>query len=214
MKKRIGMLGLFVVAVIAVLSGLSEIAAAHCDTLDGPVVQDARKALETKDVTPVLKWVREKDEKSVRAAYAKALAARGKKNAEAEEQRFFSSLVRIHRAGEGAPFSGLKPAGSVEPAVAEADKALAGGSPDTLVKLLNDAVAAGVRERFQRALAASKHKDESVAKGREFVEAYIEYTHYVERLHMDATGKGGHGEEHEGGKHAPAKHGHGHSEVK
>ncbi len=219
MKKRIGMAGLFVVAAIAILGGIRGLAAAHCDTLDGPVVQDARKALETGDVTPVLKWVREKDEKGVRAAWAKALAARGKKNAGSEEQRFFSSLVKIHRAGEGAPFSGLKPAGSVEPAVAEADKALAGGSSDALVKLLNDAVAGGARERYERALAASKHKDESVALGREFVEAYVEYTHYVERLHMDATGKAGHGDEHEGGKnagakHAAEKHGHAHSEVK
>ncbi len=32
-------------------------ALAHCDTLDGPVVKDARVALDAQDVTPVLKWV-------------------------------------------------------------------------------------------------------------------------------------------------------------
>src|SRR6185369_12362012 len=81
---------------------------AHCDTLDGPVIQDARKALEAGDVTPVLKWVKQKDEKSVRAVFAKALSAKGKKNSAAVEKQFFSTLVRIHRAGEGAPFTGLK----------------------------------------------------------------------------------------------------------
>jgi len=32
-------------------------ARAHCDTLDGPVVLAARKALETGKVNPVLAWV-------------------------------------------------------------------------------------------------------------------------------------------------------------
>lgn len=33
-------------------------ALAHCDTLEGPVIKDAKSALEKKDVTPVLKWVK------------------------------------------------------------------------------------------------------------------------------------------------------------
>ena len=98
-------------------------ALAHCDTLDGPVIQDARKAIEAKDITPVLKWVKPHDEKAVRAAFKKVLAGTAKGH-DAAENLFFSTLVKIHRAGEGAPFSGLKPAGAVEPAVAEADKAL------------------------------------------------------------------------------------------
>lgn len=192
----------------ALTFGICGYAAAHCDTMDGPVIQDAKRALETKEVTPVLKWVKEKDENVVRAAFAKALGARGKKNATAAENRFFATVVKIHRAGEGAPFTGLKQAGVVEPAVAEADKALAGGSSDSLVKLVTDAVETGIKERFRRAAAAYKHKDESVAAGREFVEAYVEYTHYVERLHLDATAKEGHGEHSK--EHVPEKHGNGH----
>ena len=172
---------------------LSAQAFAHCDTLDGPVIQDARKALSAKDVTPVLKWVSPHDEQAIKKSFAEALAAVGTKNAEARQQKFFEDLVRIHRAGEGAPFTGLKPAGTVEPAVAEADKALSSGSSDALVKLVTDAVASGIRERHERAVKTYKHKDESVAAGREFVKAYVEYTHYLERLHMDATAKGSHG---------------------
>ena len=125
---------------------LSTQAFAHCDTLDGPVIQDARKALSAKDVTPVLKWVSPHDEQAVKKSFAEALAVVGTKTAEARQQKFFEDLVRIHRAGEGAPFTGLKPAGTVEPAVAEADKALASGSSDALVKLVTDAVASGIRE--------------------------------------------------------------------
>lgn len=168
--------------------------AAHCDTLDGPVAQDAHKAIAARDVTPVLKWVQPHDEKGVRAAFQQLLAAKGAK-AEAAEQRFLATLVRIHRAGEGAPFTGLKPAGTVEPAVAAADQALASGSADALVKLISDDVAAGIKKRHELAAERYRHKDESVARGREFVAAYVDYTHYVERLHRDALLAGGH-EEH------------------
>ena len=171
-------------------------ASAHCDTLDGPVVQDARKAIETRDITPVLKWVRPKEEKSVRAAFRKVLADTTK-NPVIAEQKFFATLVKIHRAGEGAPFTGLKPAGAVEPAVAEADKAVMSGSADALVKLVTDDIAEGIRKRYERAAATYRHKDESVAHGREFVEAYVIFTHYVERLHQDATGKYAHHEQNE-----------------
>lgn len=183
-------------------------ASAHCDTLDGPVIQDARKAIEAKDITPILKWVKAKDEKTVRAAFQKVLSAKTKRT-EAAEHAFFTTLVKIHRAGEGAPFTGLKPAGTVEPAVAEADKALASGSSDAVVKLIIDDVATGIRKHYEKAAATYLHKDESVAQGREFVEAYVTFTHYVERLHQDATATGGAHDKHaEHGKHdGHAEHG-------
>ena len=168
------------------------LASAHCDTLDGPVIQDARKAIEARDITPILKWVKADDEKTVRDAFQQALSGKAE-TSEAAEHEFFATLVKVHRAGEGAPFTGLKPAGAVEPAVAEADKALASGSSDALVKLVTEDVAAGIRKRYEHAAATYRYKDESVAQGREFVEAYVAYTHYVERLHQDATGKDAHG---------------------
>jgi hypothetical protein len=170
-------------------------AAAHCDTLDGPVVQDARKALESKDVTPVLKWVRQKDENAVRAAFLKALHERTKGTGDAGDEAFFATVVKVHRAAEGAQFTGLKATGTVEPVIAEADRALESGSADAVIKMVTDEVAAGIKERHQRAAEAYRHKDESVAKGREFVAAYVEYTHYIEHLHQLAAGEGG-GEEH------------------
>lgn len=190
---------LVIASFIAVFLATPYDASAHCDTLDGPVIQDARKAIEAKDITPILKWVKAKDENAVRAAFKKVLASKAK-NPEAAEHSFFATLVKIHRAGEGAPFTGLKSAGAVEPAVAEADKALASGSSDALVKLISDDIAAGIKKRYEHVAVTYKHKDESVVQGREFVEAYVAYTHYVERLHQDATGKGAHGEHVEHGK--------------
>ena len=196
-----------VAACTALFLTVPDYTAAHCDTLDGPVAKDAQLALAKGNITPVLKWVKSKDEPEIRKSFAAAQAAAGKdgKKREAAEHHFLETLVKVHRAGEGAPFTGLKPAGTVEPAVAEADKALATGSPEALEKMVADAVSAGIHGRFARVAAAAGHKDESVDQGRKFVEAYVEYTHYVERLHQDAVGQahgsegGGHDQQHKTG---------------
>jgi hypothetical protein len=175
-------------------AALSRNAFAHCDTLDGPVVHTARIALEKGDVTPVLKWVQADDEKEIRAAFQKTLAvrAKGTEAKELADMYFFETLVRIHRAGEGAPYTGLKPGEAVDPAVELADKALESRSVDKLVDVLTKAMANGIRERFQRASETQKHADDSVAAGREFVEAYVIFTHYVEGLHATIKGSGNH----------------------
>ena len=180
---------------------------AHCDTLDGPVVQAARVALEKGNITPLLKWVQAADEKEIRGAFQKTLAVRtkGPEAKELADLYFFETLVRIHRAGEGAPYTGLKPGVAVDPAVALADKALEGGSVDKLVGVLSKAMDKGIRERFQQAHETQKHADDSVAAGREFVKAYVIFTHYVEGLR--AMIKGSMGEHSEGAKNDK---GHGH----
>jgi hypothetical protein len=163
---------------------------AHCDTMDGPVVAAARVALKKGDVTPVLKWVRSEDERQIRSAFDRAIAVRiaGPRARELADAWFFETLVRVHRAGEGAPYTGLEPAGMpIEPSIVLADKALATGDPAELVRAVSGSVADGIRDRFAKAAGAKKHAEESVAKGREFVAAYVEFTHYVERLSADAT---------------------------
>lgn len=180
---------------------------AHCDTLDGPVVQTARIALENGDITPLLKWVQANDEKEIRIAFQKALVVRtkGTEAKELADMYFFETLVRIHRAGEGAPYTGLKPGEAVDPAVALADKALQSGSVDKLVGVLSKAMSNGIRERFQHASETREHANDSVAAGREYVKAYVIFTHYVEGLHAMIKGGGGHHSE-----RAKGDKGHGH----
>jgi len=163
---------------------------AHCDTLDGPVVESARHALTTGDVTPLLKWISIDDEQLIRTAFQNTMEVRklGGQAQKLADMYFFETLVRIHRAGEGASYTGLKPGTEVDPAIALADKALESGSVDKLVGVLTDATAKGIRERFDRALEKRKHIDESVNAGREFVEAYVIFTHYVEELHASVKG--------------------------
>ena len=183
-------------ATLLALAIPSPVLLAHCDTMDGPVVAAARLALEKGDVTPVLQWVRPADEKEIRELFSKTVTVR-QKGADAREladRYFFETLVRVHRAGEGAPYTGLVPAGTpVEPVIALTDQALAAGDADRLANAMAGHVDEGIRRRFTRAAEARKRADESVAKGREFVAAYVELTHYVERLHRDATTAAAHG---------------------
>jgi hypothetical protein len=159
--------------------------------MDGPVVRDAKLALKNADVTPVLKWVRKADESSIRAAFENTMKVRALSPAarDVADAYFFETLVRIHRTGEGEPYTGLKPAGTeVEPGIELADKALEFGSADQLVKQVTAEVANGIRQRYASVQQASKHAQESVEAGREYVAAYVEYIHYVESLHQAVAG--------------------------
>ncbi|WP_198470749.1 DUF6448 family protein [Acetomicrobium sp. S15 = DSM 107314] len=169
-------------------------ALAHCDTLDGPVVTEARLALETGNIAPVLKWVNKESEEEIRIAFDKAtnVRSKGPEARELADIYFFETLVRLHRAGEGAPYTGLKPAGYVEPPVAAADKAIADGDVEALAGEIAEAAERGIKARFEKLIEAKKHKDESVEAGREYVEAYVAFVHYVEELHNMISGDGGH----------------------
>lgn len=180
---------------------------AHCDTLSGPVVTDAQKAIETQDLDPVLKWIRPDDEEEIRSLFDKTLQARqkGKDVQELVDMHFFETLVRVHRAGEGAPYTGLRPADTpVEPGVEAAEKALESESSDALVEALQAKLESNIHERLERTVDAKKHKDESVAAGRKYVEAYVDYIHYVERLHVVMSGTSAHGHEAEANEHVEA----------
>lgn len=165
---------------------------AHCDSLGGPLIPEAKAALEKGVETPVLKWVKKSDEAQVKAAFAKAVRVRsqGPDARSLADQYFLETLVRLHRAGEGAPFTGIKDE-PADPVAAMSDKALADGSAEELIAKFQAHLAAAVREKFHRALEASKRKDASVKDGREFVEAYVIYTHYLEALHAAVASAGG-----------------------
>src|SRR5512134_1787084 len=182
-------------------------ALAHCDTLDGPVVKDARLALDAKDATPVLKWVSPEKEGEIREAFQHALGVRilGPEARILADRYFFETLVRVHREGEGAPYTGLKPAGAaVDPGIAASDTALETGSVDVLVRLLTEEVDKGLRHRFAAAAEARKHAALSVERGREYVAAYVEFMHYAERLLASASSAAAHAEP--GGHAKPEEH--------
>lgn len=182
------------VALAAVLVPMST-ALAHCDTMDGPVVTAARKALENGKVNGVLMWVTAKDEREVRDAFQHTLSVRklGPEARDLADRYFFETVVRLHRQSEGEPYTGLKPAGTDQgKAIPAADRALASGNVTELEQLLTTSVRTGLHERFERALSARKAAPDDVQAGRAYVAAYVALMHYVETAH--AIGSESHGE--------------------
>ncbi|MBI5071075.1 MAG: hypothetical protein HZB56_22890 [Deltaproteobacteria bacterium] len=193
------------VAVLSLAAFLPASARAHCDTLDGPVVVSARKALESGKLNPVLAWVRPGDEPEIKAAFTRARSVRrlGPEARELADTSFFETLVRVHRAGEGAPYTGLKAAGQdLGPAVPAADRAIASRSPAEVEQLLVETVKKGLHRRLAQVNARAA-PGEDVAAGREWVEAYVPYVHWVEGVYGAAAGPVAHSGP------APAKHPHG-----
>lgn len=167
---------------------------AHCDAMDGPVIGEAQLALRDGDITPLLKWVPAADEATVEEAFNQAREVRGLGPVarQVADKHFFETLVMVHRASEGAPFTGIKPAGEIEPAVTAADAALENGDIDALVGRITAAVERGIRDRYEAARVAGANADQSVEQGRDFVENYVQYVHYVENLHDAAMAGGSH----------------------
>ena len=162
----------------------------HCDGMDGPVVKAAQKALETGNVNLVLIWVQRADEVEIRKAFDQTMTVRklGPEARALADRYFFETLVRVHRTGEGAPYTGLKPAGrDLGPAIPAADKAFEDRTAEPLVKLVNGAMEKGLREHFQLALEKADFNKDNVEAGRAYVKAYVEFIHYAERLYEAAT---------------------------
>ena len=178
-------------AVAIALLGLTPARAlAHCDGLDGPVVKAAQRALETRNPALVLIWVQEKDEPEIRKAFEQTLSVRelSPQAKELADRFFFETLVRVHRAGEGAPFTGLKPAGrDLGPAIPAADKAIEQGSVESVAKLLTTTMQERLREHFNEVVSTRTFQAGDVAAGRAHVKAYVEFIHYVERVYEAAT---------------------------
>ena len=168
----------------------ANLASAHCDGLDGPVVTAAREALATNDVNLVLIWVRASDEAEIRRAFDQTMKVRklGSEAQELADTYFFETLVRTHRAGEGAPFTGLKPAGrDLGPAIPAADRALKTGDDKPLTNLLVDRMRSGLSDRFNAVIATRKLASRDVEAGRKYVEKYVVFIHYVEGIYEAAT---------------------------
>ena len=148
----------------------------HCDSMDGPVVTAARNALDAGDARIVLPFVPEAGEPEVIQAFERTAAAReqGSEAREVADRYFFETVVRIHRAGEGAPYTGLQPAGlDVGPVIPVAEQAIATGSADELVALLTGAVKDEVEQRLAHAIELKGRSNGDVAANREYVEAML-----------------------------------------
>lgn len=176
----------------------------HCDSMDGPVVLAAKRALETRDPALALPYVKVEGEPEVLAAFERTIAAHDGNPAanELADLYFFETLVRVHRAGEGAPYTGLKPAGlGFGPVVPVAERAIESGSPDGLVALLTGKLRDEVVKRVGEATRLKAGASDSVEAARAYVEALLGLEVWSHKVYGCASAgpHQEHGEAHEHG---------------
>jgi hypothetical protein len=174
-------------------------AQAHCDSVDGPVAGAAVKALDTNNVNLILPFAPAAAEAEMTDAFRQATAVRaaGGEAKALADRYFMETAVRLHRAGEQAPYTGLKPAGTdFGPAIPAAERALEEKNLKEVVTILDEAVAHGVGAKFEHAAhlqAVSKEPagQADVAAARERISAELAFIGYVEGIYL-ATQSSGH----------------------
>ena len=168
----------------------------HCDSLDGPVVAAARRALDAGDVDLVLPFVPEQDEAELREAFQSVLRVRELSDdaREVADRLFFETAVRVHRAGEGAPYTGLKPAGlSFGPVIPLAESAVETGSAEPVVDFLSEELEGQLRRRLDEVNMLAAGKGRSVQDARHYVEAMLGFEVYCHRLYQGLQARADHG---------------------
>jgi hypothetical protein len=170
------------------------------------VVTAARQALETGDVNLVLPFVPEQGEPEVRAVFDTVSGVRGLGDAAGDvaDRLFFETVVRVHRAGEGAPYTGLKPAGlSVGPVIPLAEQAIEARSAQPVADFLAGELHDQLRHRMEEVIALAAAKDRSMADARAYVQAMLGFEvfchHLFQAMHAPAHGESGDVEQHDSG---------------
>lgn len=167
----------------------------HCDSLDGPVVTAARRALDAGDVGLVLPFVHADGEAEVRATFDQVLPVRdlGPEARATADQLFFETVVRVHRAGEGAPYTGLKPTGlSVGPVIPLAERAVEEDSSDRLADFLSNVLREELKHRLDLVHDLARRRERSLGEAREYVEAMLGFEVYSHHLYEAMRSAGHH----------------------
>lgn len=174
--KKSKIISSLLIALTLVVS-IPTMASAHCDTMDGPTITDAKKAIENNNINYVLKWVTPENEKEISKIFDLTMKVKDL-NSEAKElseNYFFENLVRIHRAGEGAPYTGIKPSGTViDPKEVAADKSIEAGNLSPLENLVEKDKMPELKERFEKVMSLKNFDANNVEAGREYVEAILD----------------------------------------
>lgn len=181
--KRFRKFSILSLLLFSILLFSSKVTFAHCDTMDGPLITDAQKAIGQKNVNFVLKWVPAANETEIKDAFNLMLKVR-KLSPEAKslsEMYFFETLVRIHRTAEGVPFTGVKPSGTpIDEKVLAADKSIEVGNLSPINDKLPQKDQQELKERFEKVMTLKNFDVNNVEAGREYIEAYVQFFKFAE----------------------------------
>lgn len=180
---------------LVLMLGSASISQAHCDRVNGPVATDARKALETGEISHALIWVTDQQAEELESKFDQSLKVytNGDDSQELAELYFMSETVRLHREAEDMPFTGLKPAQPSAQDIQIAEKALTSGELTPVTEMLASEIRKKTSELYNKAMEAQSRKDESIEAGREWVNAYVQYIVYVHSLYQNIQAGPAHG---------------------
>jgi len=185
-KKRLNKVSRFSLLSLLLFSVLffsSTVTFAHCDTMDGPVIADAKKAISENNVNYVLKWVRPQDEAEIKEVFNLSMKVRtlSYEANELSDKYFFETLVRVHRTGEGVPYTGVKPSGTpIDEKILAADKSIELGNLSPLKDLVPKDNMPELTKRFEKVMSLRNFNVNNVEAGREYIEAYVQFFHFAE----------------------------------
>jgi len=178
--KKIFLAPLFIISLL-ILS--TNVTFAHCDTMDGPLVKDAKIALEKNNMNYILKWVQPQFETEIKEAFILTMKVRNL-NSDARilaDKYFFETLVRVHRSGEGVPFTGVKPSGTpVDEKILAADKSIESGTLSPLVSIVPKEFLPELEARYKKVMSLKDFDLNDVKAGREYIEAYVQFFKFAE----------------------------------
>jgi hypothetical protein len=178
----------FVIASGLIL-GVSD-ARAHCDSVDGPVAKGIQKALETGNINLVLPYAPATAEAELKATFAEArnVRALGNDARKLADRSFMETAIRLHRAGEGAGFTGLKPVGiDYGPMIAAAERSLESGDLQPVKSALLEEIDHVLGERLAHIRELRKVSSEptnyaEVAAARDRISAELGFITFAEGL--------------------------------
>jgi len=188
--------------ILSLLILSTNVTRAHCDTMDGPVVKDAKMAIEKNNINYVLKWIQPQDEIELKNAFLLAMKVRilSPDATVLADKYFFETLVRLHRSGEGAPFTGVKPSGiPIDEKILAADKSIETGNLSSLKELVSKELIPELEKRFIKVMSLKDYDVDNIEAGRSYIESYVQFFKFAEgeqenhnAVHQEGTSQTGH----------------------
>lgn len=171
-------------------------ASAHCDSVDGPVAQAVAKALDNGNVYLVLPYAPASAEAELRDSFAQARTVRalGGEARTLADRSFLETAIRLHRAGEGAEYTGVKPAGiDYGPMIPAAERSVESGDLQSVRAVLMEEIEHALGERLAHVRELQKASKEpksaaDVAAARERISAELEFITFAESVRQAVLG--------------------------
>jgi hypothetical protein len=181
-KRKSGIL-IIPLMILSLLILSANVTFAHCDTMDGPVIKDAKIAIEKNNINYAFKWIQPQDEIELRNAFLLTMKVRilSPDAMILADKYFFETLVRLHRSGEGVPFTGVKPSGTpIDEKILAADKSIETGDLTPLIELVPEEAIPELKERFAKAMSLRNFDVNNVEAGRAYIESYVQFFKFAE----------------------------------